>query len=481
MADVLTPAELSLGERLTESGKLDRPGFLRARKLSESGQGRLAAVLSHLGLVREADMASALADVADLKVITAEDFPDEAVEPDRFRGRFLKRARILPVRADGQTVRVAMADPLDERALQAVRLAVPQDVEVVVAEATVIDQAIERLYFASEAASDLDSVPIELEVDLDDDIEKLKGLASEAPVIRTVNGLIDEAVGLGASDIHVEPGEGSLGVRFRLDGRLVERNPLPPELTAAVISRIKIMARLDIAERRLPQDGRVQAAVRGRAVDLRISTMPTILGESAVVRILDRDSVALDFSSLGIGPDHDARLQDMLAQPNGIMLVTGPTGSGKTTTLYAGLSILNKPDVNILTVEDPIEYRLSGIKQIQVKPAIGLDFARVLRSMLRHDPDVILVGEIRDRETAEIAIQASLTGHLVLSTLHTNDAVSAIVRLGDMGVENYLLTSAISGIVAQTSGQETLPRLPRVRGPFPFGCRTHGHSARLSW
>ncbi len=284
---------------------------------------------------------------------------------------------------------------------------------------------------------------------LEDDAERLKDLASEAPVIRLVNLLITRAVETLASDIHIEPFEDRLRVRYRYDGVLHEAEAPPRHLAAAITSRIKIMARLDIAERRMPQDGRIKMAVRGQDVDFRVSTIPSLHGETVVLRILDRAAVAFDYARLGLSPSVIRKLGSALELPNGIVLVTGPTGSGKTTTLYTGLLALNSVVRKIVTVEDPIEYQLEGINQIQVRAQIGLTFASLLRSILRQDPDVIMVGEIRDGETAQIAVQAALTGHLVLSTLHTNSAAAAVTRLRDMGVEDYLLTAVLRGIMAQ--------------------------------
>src|SRR3546814_675293 len=282
-----------------------------------------------------------------------------------------------------------------------------------------------------------------------DDVEHLRDLASEAPVIRLVNLIIQRAVEMRASDIHIEPFENRLKVRYRIDGVLADGESPPTNLTAAVISRIKIMARLNIAERRLPQDGRIMLRVQGKELDLRVSTMPTAHGESVVMRLLDRETVVFDFHRLGFTDNFLPQFQKVLEQPHGILLVTGPTGSGKTTTLYTALSKLNTSDVKIITVEDPVEYQIEGINQIQAKPQIGLDFANALRSIVRQDPDIIMIGEMRDLETARIAIQSALTGHLVLSTLHTNNAAGGITRMLDMGVEGYLLTSTINGILAQ--------------------------------
>src|SRR5439155_16265504 len=283
----------------------------------------------------------------------------------------------------------------------------------------------------------------------EEDVERLKDLASEAPVIRLVNQLIARAVETRASDVHLEPFSDRLRVRYRYDGVLHEVEAPPAGLHAAVVSRIKIMARLDIAERRLPQDGRIRLTVRGHEIDFRVSTVPSLHGESVVLRVLDRSAVDLDYAKLGLPDDIIQGLQDALNLPNGMVLVTGPTGSGKTTTLYTGLLQLNSVARNIITVEDPIEYQLAGINQIQVKPQIGLDFVNLLRSILRQDPNVIMIGEIRDLATAEIAVQAALTGHLVLSTLHTNSAAATVTRLRDMGVEDYLIAATLKGVLAQ--------------------------------
>jgi general secretion pathway protein E len=299
------------------------------------------------------------------------------------------------------------------------------------------------------------------------DVERLKDLASEAPVIRLVSHLIANAGEQRASDIHIEALEHGLRARYRIDGVLQEIEPPPSRFRAAIVSRIKIMARLNIAERRLPQDGRIKLAVRGTPIDLRVSTIPTMYGEGVVMRVLDRQGVALDFAKLGIAGQNLEAYEEILGRPNGVFLVTGPTGSGKTTTLYAALTRLNSPEKKILTVEDPVEYHLEGINQIQVQPSIGLSFAHVLRSILRQDPDIIMIGEIRDVETARIAIQAALTGHFVLSTLHTNDAPSAITRLLDMGVEDYLLTSTMTGVASQRLVRTLCPNCREAEPALP--------------
>ena len=301
----------------------------------------------------------------------------------------------------------------------------------------------------------------------EDDIEHLKDLASEAPVIRLVNQIIQKAVESRASDIHIEPFEDQLKVRYRVDGILKEVSSPPARSTAAVISRVKIMAKLNIAERRLPQDGRIPLRVQGKELDLRVSTVPTMFGESVVMRLLDKQSVRFDFDALGFDGSPRRRLERILEMPYGILLVTGPTGSGKSTTLYTALSRLNTQERKIITVEDPVEYQIPGINQIQVKAQIGMTFAGALRSIVRQDPDIIMVGEMRDLETARIAVQSALTGHVVLSTLHTNDAASGVTRLLDMGVEDYLLTSTINGILAQRLVRQLCPGCREAYRPLP--------------
>jgi general secretion pathway protein E len=343
---------------------------------------------------------------------------------------------------------VAAADPLDPFTPAAISAATGMAVLLEVAVPIEIEAAFDRLY-RDAATDEAAGSGHEGDQPLEEDAERLKDLASEAPVIRLVNQIIARAVETQASDIHIEPFEDRLRVRYRYDGVLQEAESPAARLTPAITSRIKIMARLDIAERRLPQDGRIKLAVRGQEVDFRVSTIPSLWGETVVMRVLDRTAVAFDYAKLGLPPGVIGQFSEALNLPNGIVLVTGPTGSGKTTTLYSGLLSLNSVTRKVVTVEDPIEYQLRGINQIQVKPQIGLNFATLLRSILRQDPDVIMVGEIRDLETAQIAVQAALTGHLVLSTLHTNSAAATITRLRDMGLEDYLLTAVLRGVLAQ--------------------------------
>jgi general secretion pathway protein E len=436
---------------LVARGHCDQKAVERASRLTDEGDHRLDVVLVRLGLVSERALAEAYASSLDLTLVGPDDYPvSEPVFPERLTPRFLRNVRALPLRVEERTLLVAAADPLDAFVKSAISAATSLEVRLAVATPIELEAAFARLYpdgptehGTTESSDDAPADPLE------EDTERLKDLASEAPVIRLVNQIIARAVETHASDIHIEPFEHQLRVRYRFDGVLSEAETPPARLSGAIVSRIKIMARLDIAERRLPQDGRIKLAVRGQEIDLRVSTIPSLHGETVVLRILDRSTVAFDYGRLGLPPGVVRRLNETLALPNGIVLVTGPTGSGKTTTLYTGLLSLNSTDRKIVTVEDPIEYQLHGVNQIQVKPQIGLTFATLLRSILRQDPDVIMVGEIRDLETAQIAVQAALTGHLVLSTLHTNSAAATITRLRDMGVEDYLLTAVLRGVLAQ--------------------------------
>ena len=441
-----------LGEILVERGKLDQANLERALRLQGESGEKIGALLVTLGLCAQRDVAEALSTQLGLALVDANGYPEFPILEESVSARFLREAHALPL-SEGETeVALAMADPTDAYTIGAFEMVTGRSVRPMVAIPTELDAALERLYGAGKSAvgqliGDVETRPDELSFNAD--VQQLKDLASEAPVIRLVSLLITNALEMRASDIHVEPFENRLIVRYRVDGVLHEVESPPKRLSAAVISRIKIMANLDIAERRLPQDGRIRLRVQGKEIDLRVSTVPTMHGESVVMRILDKGGVALDFNRLGFEEDTLKAFLDALMQPHGVLLVTGPTGSGKTTTLYTALDRLNRPDVKILTVEDPVEYQMPGINQIQVKPQIDLTFANALRSIVRQDPDVIMIGEIRDLETAQIAVQSALTGHLVLSTVHTNDAPSTVNRLLDMGVEDYLLTSTVVGILAQ--------------------------------
>jgi general secretion pathway protein E len=473
VAIIETRAALEQGllAALIANGRLTEAAAVRAQRAAAESGEFLESVLSNLGLVGEREIAGAVATLLDLPVSTLADLPAITPQDHGASIKFLREMRILPVAVSETEIVLAMADPLDRFAVQAMQMSAGRTVTRMVAAPSDIKTAQDRLFEGSKQdfGTIVDEIVEAGEDSLDDDVERLRDLASEAPVIRLVNLTIERAIDARASDIHIEPFRGRLLVRYRVDGVLHEEVEPPAQLRAAIVSRIKIMARLNIAERRLPQDGRIRFAQRGRDLDLRVATIPTLHGEAVVIRILDRGALESEFTALGFAPEAEATLQAALNRPQGIVLVTGPTGSGKTTTLYTGLLQLNAPERKLFTVEDPIEYELEGVNQVQVKTQIGLTFAQVLRSILRQDPDIIMIGEIRDLETARVAVQASLTGHLVLSTLHTNDSASALSRLLDMGVEDYLVTSTVTAIVAQRlvrvlceQCREAYPALPEM-------------------
>jgi len=441
-----------LGTTLVDNGAIDRRTLDRARRVAAETGGRLDQVLTQLGLISDRGLAEAYAQLIAAPLVKIADYPDAPLFCDRLKPKFLRRARALPIAASVDRAILAMADPLDVFTRNAISAALGRPVGIAVAVPIELEAALDRLYAELEEGADGEEILDETAPDAEpaeEDAERLKDLASEAPVIRLVNQLIARAVETHASDIHLEPFPDRLRVRYRYDGVLHEVEPPPARLQAAIISRVKIMARLDIAERRLPQDGRIKLTVRGHEIDFRVSTIPSLYGEKVVLRVLDRTAVEFDYEKLGLPPDVREGLERALDLPNGMVLVTGPTGSGKTTTLYTGLLTLNTVARNVVTVEDPIEYQLTGINQIQVKPQIGLNFASLLRSILRQDPDVIMIGEIRDLETVQIAVQAALTGHLVLSTVHTNSAAATLTRLRDMGLEDYLMTATLRAVLAQ--------------------------------
>ncbi len=466
-----------VSDYLIESGRLKPADLKRAVAFREQNGGDLITLLVRLGLVSERDVAEAEADLLDLPLTAMADFPDKAPDISKLSLRYMKQNLLLPVAVTGSDMVVVMANPRDNYALKAMAMASGKTIIPQVGVASEIENGIEKLYGGGRSAMGqiIDTLGDGADNELED-VEHLRDLASEAPVIRLVNLILQRAVEARASDIHIEPFENRLKVRYRIDGVLQEVEAPPASSTAAVISRVKIMARLNIAERRLPQDGRIMHRVQGKELDLRVSTIPTSHGESVVMRILDRESIVLDFDSLGFDESLKQKFVKNLEMPHGIILVTGPTGSGKTTTLYTALSRINTPERKIITVEDPVEYQLEGINQIQAQSSIGLDFAHALRAIVRQDPDVIMIGEMRDLETARIAIQSALTGHLVLSTIHTNDAAGGITRMLDMGVEDYLLTSTINAILAQrlvrTIGEgarEAVQLLPEVAAEMGFG------------
>jgi general secretion pathway protein E len=436
-----------LGEQLIGKGLLAARDLERALAAQREMGGYIGEVLIRLGLVAEPDLFRNLAEHLEVEWIQKEGFPEEPLEIDPLPLAFLFNNQIAPVRsADGVTV-FASAEPQAEFVQKALRLGTGKAVQMALASAQDIEQAL-KVYLADEQG-DFEQAA-EAYVNDDEFVEHLKDLASETPVIQLVNQLIQRSLDLGASDIHIESVDGGLRIRYRIDGVLQDgATPVDERLSAAVISRIKLLANLNIAERRLPQDGRIMMRVKGHELDLRVSSLPTVHGECVVMRVLDRQSVRLDIEDMGFSPDILKHYLSLLNRPHGVLLLTGPTGSGKTTTLYASLSNLDSDSLKIITVEDPVEYQLEGINQIPVQSQIDLTFARALRSILRQDPDIIMIGEMRDTETAQISVQAALTGHLVLSTLHTNTAAGAITRLEDMGVERFLITAAVNGVLAQ--------------------------------
>ncbi|HHW4678921.1 MAG TPA: type II secretion system ATPase GspE [Xylella sp.] len=445
--------EASIIEALLQRGSLKESDLYRARQLQAESDVGLLPLLNRLGLVSERDHAEVCAEVMGLSLIEVRQLPDTSPElsseVQALSIRFLKQFHLCPLAEHGGVLELCVADPFDAYPIEALRLATGASLQLCIGLRSEIDDLVERWYGNGRSVMGMIVEATDADVAPADDIEMLRDLASEAPVIRLVNLVIQRAVELRASDIHIEPFENRLKVRYRVDGVLMDAESPPAKLAAAVISRVKIMAKLNIAERRLPQDGRIMLRVQGKELDLRVSIVPTAHGESVVMRLLDRETVVFDFQKLGFADELLTKFRRVLEMPHGILLVTGPTGSGKTTTLYTVLNRLNTTGVKIITVEDPVEYQIEGINQIQAKPQIGLDFASALRSIVRQDPDIIMIGEMRDLETARIAIQSALTGHLVLSTLHTNNAAGGLTRLLDMGVEDYLLTSTINGVLAQ--------------------------------
>ncbi|TXS91399.1 type II secretion system protein GspE [Parahaliea maris] len=415
-------------------------------RADQAGDESLVSLLQRLGMVQERDLAEALSRLLSLRLIAENDFPVVPVDCDRLSERFLVDQAIVPLELDEERLLLAMSDPTAKFAIESMEKVFERNVEPCVAMKSDIHGALQQLYTNPAGAGQPSGSGVD---STDPDVEQLRDMASEAPVIRLVNELIQRAVEYRASDIHIEPFENQLKVRSRIDGVLCDLSAPAKAMAPAIISRIKIMSGLDIAERRLPQDGRINLHVRGENLDIRVSTMPTMYGESVVMRLLRREAVSLDFDTLGFSEEQKFLISRALDMPHGMVIVTGPTGSGKTTTLYTALHALNTEERKVITVEDPVEYNLEGINQIQVNPAVGLTFSGALRSIVRQDPDVIMVGEMRDLETARICIQSALTGHLVLSTLHTNDASSSITRLVEMGVDEYLINSTVNLAVAQ--------------------------------
>lgn len=467
------PERETVESLLLARGHITEEQLDQARKVQQQTPGRsLVQILASMNVASEAQVLGALAETLDMPF----EVPEKGdVEPQAFEllpADYIRKHAVLPIRLDGRTLVVGVADPTNVFLLDEVKRRTRRDLRVVVTPAGEINRLVEQLTTGGadvkvdEIIKDMaeDDVQVVKEA-TQDDVTDLEKMGSESPVIRFVNYLIFDAIKNGASDIHIEPKEKALKVRYRIDGLLFEAMNPPQALHAAIVSRMKIMANLDISERRLPQDGRIRAVVHGRKVDLRMSTLPTAYGEKVVVRILDNRSISVPLEELGFSEQALTIWKNQIDQPHGILLVTGPTGSGKTTTLYSSLRCMDGNKLNISTVEDPIEYHLAQATQVQVHDKIGMTFAAALRSLLRQDPDVVMLGEIRDAETARIAVQASLTGHLVLSTLHTNDAPSSITRLINVGVEPYLISAALNAILAQRLVRRICPHCREEQVP----------------
>jgi type IV pilus assembly protein PilB len=445
-----------LAEILLRANLITRQQLDQAIAQQKVDGGRLGTILMKRGLVKEEDVSRCLGEHYGIPYV---DLHAQPIDPEvihLLHPSLVQKHLVIPVATSGTTLTVAMADPTNVLAVDDIKFMTGMKIELLVATESAIRHAIERYYDSSETLQNvmasIEDAGMEVMEDQEDanlNISDLKQAVEEAPVVKLVNLILAEAIKKGASDIHAEPYEKVFRIRFRIDGVLYEVMTPPMSLKNAIISRLKIMANLDISERRLPQDGRMKVRYKGREVDFRVSTLPTLFGEKVVMRLLDRSNLKLDLSKLGFDPKALADFEAAIRAPYGMILVTGPTGSGKTTTLYSALDRLNQPETNIMTAEDPVEFNIKGINQVQIRDGIGLNFAAALRSFLRQDPDVIMVGEIRDYETAEIAVKAALTGHLVLSTLHTNDAPSAVTRLLNMGIEPFLVASSVLLILAQ--------------------------------
>lgn len=439
---------------LVKKGSLGPDQIDEAERLAASSGIKMQEALIKTGYVNQAEVMSAIAEYHNLQFVDLNDVEIPKTIIELVPESVARENVVLPLNLEGNTLKLITSDPTNFDIIQKLTFILNKDVQPVLADHEQIREAINRHYGQTETES-MDSMLVEFTDTAIDftQTEASKQAAdddySDAPVVKLCNLLIQEAVALRASDIHIEPFADRVRIRYRIDGVLTERDAVPRRLFSAMTSRIKIMGNIDIAEKRRPQDGRIKVNIQGRHFDLRVSMLPTVHGQSTVMRILDRSNIQVSIRDLGFSEEDNNRFQQIIKRPNGIFLVTGPTGSGKTTTLYAALNELNRPDRKLITAEDPVEYYLPGINQVEVKHKIGLDFARIIRAMLRQAPNIILVGEIRDKETAEIAVQASLTGHLVFSTLHTNDAPSAITRLGDIGVQPFLVASSVIAIMAQ--------------------------------
>jgi type IV pilus assembly protein PilB len=446
-----------LGQILIELGYITPEQLETALEEHRKTPKSLGRVLIDMGMIKEADLVRALAEQVGLEFVDLNEFPIDATATVLLPEALSRRYRAIPIGERDGRLLVAMSDPANVYALDDIRTITGREVQPVVATANDVEQAIQKF---SGMDSQVEAMAtIAAEAAEGETTAELEEALEDAPIVKLVNAIMTQAVGDRASDVHLEPGERNVRIRFRVDGVLHEpMPPAPKNIQGGLISRLKVMADLNIAEKRVPQDGRISMKVGGRALDLRVATLPTVFGEKVVIRILDKSNALLALEDLGFLEDSYKRFSESFKKPYGAILVTGPTGSGKSTTMYSTLNILNEEAKNIITVEDPVEYRLAGVNQMQVNPKAGLTFASALRSILRADPDIVLIGEIRDRETAVIAIEAALTGHLVLSSLHTNDAPSAITRLVEMDVETFLVASAIDAIVAQRLARKLCER-----------------------
>ncbi len=478
-----------IGEVLVQKGKLTQEELDRVLREKDPSE-RIGEAIVRLGLAGEDDVFRCLADQARLPFVEISDLDPDGELLSEVNVKTIFRRRVLPLDRENGTIRIAIADPLDLEVLDELRLLLKSEVTAVVARPSEIDRLIKKHYGVG--AEEVDNMVVasrdEIQVLRDENElgEEAVKMAEDAGLVKFVNQILTEAVRDRASDIHIEPMEEQLRIRYRIDG-VLHHIPVPPNVSrfqSAIISRIKIMSNLNIAERRIPQDGRIKLKMLGKEIDVRVSIIPNVWGEGICLRLLDRSNMEITLEQLGMPPKTMKKFQGLIAEPHGILLVTGPTGSGKTTTLYAGLQKINSTEDKIITVEDPVEYQLDGIKQIQINPKVGLTFGTGLRAILRHDPDIIMIGEIRDLETSEIAVQAALTGHLVFSTLHTNDAPSAITRLIDMGVEPFLVASTVEGLMAQRLVRKICshcieelptPEVDHEEGIVPEDIKTYRH------
>ncbi len=447
----------AIGSILVQSGKLEPNQLERALLHQKSVPNRIGEILISLGFISEEDLMNGLAEELSLSQYTPNS-TDEFL-PVKISQLFHREHPFALIKRNNTQHLLVISDPLDNDILSAADLLIPTAFDVQLTLESSLKKIMDDHYGLS-----LHDVTSESITGDESDIDKLKDMASEAPVIKYVNNLIDTAVKRRASDIHIEPFEQGLLIRFRIDGILYDYEIPPKTMQAAIISRTKLLAKLDIAERRMPQDGKISMRISGKEIDLRVSTLPTVYGEGVVIRILEKGNIILEMSSLGMNPTVEDQFKQLITLPHGIIMVTGPTGSGKTTTLYCALNFINSGNNKIITIEDPVEYQLQGINQIQARPEIGLTFSKGLRSIVRQDPDIIMIGEIRDLDTAEIAVQSSLTGHLVFSTLHTNDSISAVIRLVDIGVERFLVSSSLRGVLAQRLVRRICPHCKIRRG-----------------